>query len=120
MGNLTAAQQALAEFLEVDEDLLAGAGTGIPDLQAEKFPQAEIDDWLGKLPSDEVLTLLKQLLEGQGLRVEKTLRNKFSAWRQSLRISAEQTHRRSVKKIKKNAETAKKRRLEQEKSKQEQ
>jgi len=30
MGNLTAAQKALAEFLEVDPDLLAGAGMGSP------------------------------------------------------------------------------------------
>jgi len=28
LANLTAAQQALAEFLEVDPDLLAGAGMG--------------------------------------------------------------------------------------------
>jgi len=30
LGSLTAAQQALAEFLEVDPDLLAGAGMGSP------------------------------------------------------------------------------------------
>ena len=35
LGNLTAAQQALAEFLEVDQDLLAGAGMGSPALQDE-------------------------------------------------------------------------------------
>jgi hypothetical protein len=33
MGNLTAAQKALAEFLEVDPDLLAGAGIGSPAAQ---------------------------------------------------------------------------------------
>ncbi|MBL0712132.1 MAG: hypothetical protein JJV98_00395 [Desulfosarcina sp.] len=30
LGNLTSSQQALAEFLEVDRDLLAGAGMGNP------------------------------------------------------------------------------------------
>ena len=33
LGNLTSAQQALAEFLEVDKDLLEGAGMGSPAWQ---------------------------------------------------------------------------------------
>ena len=37
LGNLTASQQALAEFLEVDPDLLAGAGMG-----SRSAPKAEI------------------------------------------------------------------------------
>jgi len=119
LGSLTAAQLALAEFLDVDKDLLAGAGIGSSDLQAEEFSQNEIDDWLGKLPRDEVLTLLKQLLEGQGLKVERTLKNRFSAWRRGLRGDSEQTPRRSVEELKKNAETAKKKRLEREKREQE-
>ena len=40
LANLTAAQQALAEFLEMDPDLLAGAGMGSP-----AAPKAEI--WQG-------------------------------------------------------------------------
>jgi len=39
LGNLTAAQQALAEYLEVDEDLLAGAGIGSPAPQDEGTSQ---------------------------------------------------------------------------------
>ncbi|MCF6246613.1 MAG: hypothetical protein L3J69_04545 [Desulfobacula sp.] len=35
----TTAQQALAEFLEVDPDLLAGAGIGSPALQDEEISQ---------------------------------------------------------------------------------
>jgi hypothetical protein len=33
LASLTAAQQALGEFLEVDPDLLAGAGMGSPAAQ---------------------------------------------------------------------------------------
>jgi hypothetical protein len=119
MGNLTAAQQALAEFLEVNEDLLAGAGIGSPAPQAEETSQKEMDDWLDELPHDEVLALLKQLLEGQGLKAERTLKNRFSAWRRGLRGDSERAHRRSVEELKKNAETAKKKRLEREKREQE-
>ena len=96
MGSLTAAQQALREFLEVDEDLLAGAGIGSPDLQAEDLSQKDSDDWLDALPRDEVFALLKQLLEGQGLKAERTLKNRFSAWRRGLRGDSEQARRRSV------------------------
>ena len=39
LGSLTAAQQALAEFLEVDPDLLAGAGMGSPAAQDEDISQ---------------------------------------------------------------------------------
>jgi hypothetical protein len=41
LGNLTAAQQALAEFLEVDPDLLAGAGMGSPAAQEKEVSQQE-------------------------------------------------------------------------------
>ena len=119
LGSLTAAQQALAEFLEVDEDLLAGAGIGSPALQVGELSQKEMDDWLGELPRDEVLALLKQLLEGQGLKAERTLKNRFSEWRRGLKGDSEQAPWRSVEELKKNAETAKKKRLEREKREQE-
>jgi len=66
MGSLTAAQQALAEFLEVDQDLLAGAGMNSPAPQDEEPSQQEVDEWLEGLPREEVAALLKQLLAGKG------------------------------------------------------
>ncbi len=42
LGDLTAAQQALAEFLEVAPDLLAGAGMGSPAAQETEVSQREI------------------------------------------------------------------------------
>lgn len=120
LGSLTAAQQAIAEFLEVDEDLLAGAGIDSPALRAEGPSQKEIDDWLYELPRDEVLTLMKQLLEGQGLKAEKNLKNRFSAWRRGLRGDSDEAARRSVEELRENSEAAKKKRLEREKHEQEQ
>jgi len=43
LGELTTAQKALAEFLEVDEDLLAGAGIGSPAIQAGETSQNDIN-----------------------------------------------------------------------------
>ena len=42
LGDLTAAQQALAEFLEVDPDLLAGADMGSPAAQEMEVSRREI------------------------------------------------------------------------------
>ena len=58
LRNLTAAQQALAEFLEVDRDLLAAAGLGSPAPRDEAPGQKEMEDWLEGLPRDEVLKLI--------------------------------------------------------------
>jgi hypothetical protein len=120
LGSLTAAQQALAEFLEVDVDLLAGAGIGRPALQAEESSQKEMVDWLDELPRDEVRKLLKQLLEGQGLKAERTLKNRFAAWQRGQRSDKIEAPRRTVGELRKNAEAAEKIRLEQEKREQEQ
>jgi len=46
LASLTAAQQALAEFLEVDPDLLAGAGMGSPAEQETEVSQREMEKWI--------------------------------------------------------------------------
>lgn len=115
LGSLTAAQQALAEFLEVDQDLLAGAGMGTPDAQDEAPSQEEMDDWLASLPKDEVTALLKRLLAGQGQEAERTLKNRFAAWWRGLRGDRTEAPRRTVGALRENAESAKQMRLERKK-----
>jgi hypothetical protein len=119
LGNLTAAQQALAEFIEVDEDLLAGAGIGNSAPQDEAAMQMEAEDWLGGFPRDEVTALLKLLLEGRGQQAERTLKNRFATWRRGLPGDRSEAPRRMVGELWKSAETAEKIRLEQEKREQE-
>lgn len=115
LGNLTAAQQALAEFIEVDEDLLAGAGIGSPNMQKDAPPQREMDDWLAGLPRDEVRSLLKLLLAGKSQQAESSLRNQFAAWRRSLRGDLSGVPRRTVEELRKNAKMAKAIRTKREK-----
>lgn len=84
LGNLSAAQQVLAEFLEVDVDLLAGVGLadrGTP--QPEPAPY-EVERWLAALPSAEVMEMLRLLLCGQGAQAERALKARFAEWRRSL------------------------------------
>lgn len=115
LGQLSPAQQALAEFLEVDEDLLAGAGMGSPALQDEGVSQQAMDAWIDGLPGDEVKAVLKQLLAGQGQQAERTLKSRFAAWRRSLRGDGEGSPRRSIGELLANAEAAEKIRVEKQK-----
>lgn len=113
LGSLTSAQQALAEFLEVDQDLLAGAGMGSSAALDEQITQKEMDQWIDGMPRDEVTAILKQLLEGKGQQAERTLKNRFAAWRRGLRGDRIEAPRRTVGELRENAGVAEKIRLEQ-------
>lgn len=112
LGNLTAAQQALAEFLEVDPDLLAGAGMGSAAAEDEERSHREMDVWLAGLPPEEVNVMLRELLDGNGQQAERRLRNRFAAWQRSLQPDKTAAPRRTVEKLYEYAETAQKIRLE--------
>jgi len=80
LGSLTSAQQALAEFLEVDPDLLAGVGMGSPAAQSEEISEKDMDRWIDALPRNEVKAVSKQLLEGKVHLAERSIKNRFAAW----------------------------------------
>jgi len=103
LANLTAAQQALAEFLEVDPNLLAGAGMGSPAAQKAEISRREMDKWIDALPREEVNQILKQLLEGKGQKAERSIRNRFSAWRRGLQPNRTNAPWRTVGELRQNA-----------------
>ena len=115
LGNLTAAQQALAEFLELDPDLLAGAGMDSRAAPEAQILLKEMDQWLNALPRDEVNSILKQLLEGKGQSAERSIRNRFAAWRRGLQTGDAGTTQRRVGKLRQNADKARIIRLVKEK-----
>ena len=115
LGNLTEAQKDLAGFLEVDPDLMEGAGIGSPPYEEDNFPPEEMDNWLDGLPDQEVKGFLRQLLFGQGQRAERAMRRRFLEWRRGLETGDETMPRRSVKELKKNRDEAEKRRIKKEK-----
>jgi len=94
LGQLTAAQQSLAEFLEVDGDLLAGLGMGAPANPPEAMDDAALDAWLDKLPKTEVRGYLLQMLNGQGSSAERALKRRHAAWQ--ARSVLEQGERRTA------------------------
>jgi hypothetical protein len=115
LGSLTAAQQALAEFLEVDPDLLAGAGMGSAAAPEEEISRQEMDQWIDALPRDEVNSVLQQLLEGKGQQAERSIKNRFAAWRRGLNMDRAEASRRTVGELRQNADKARQIRLEKQK-----
>ena len=120
LENLTAAQQALAEFLEVDPDLLAGACMGSPAAQETEVSQREMEKWIDALPKEEINSILKQLLEGKGQQAERSIRNRFASWRRILHTGDTDAPRRTVGELRQNAEKARLVRMEKQKRDQKQ
>ena len=118
MGRLTAAQQTLAAFLEVDPFLLESAMMDTSAQQDEGSSQQEINEWIDSLPQDEVTKLLHLLLAGQGQQAERTLKNRFAAWQRGLLGGRAESPRRTVEELRKNAEIIRKQYLEEEERKQ--
>lgn len=81
LSRLTAAQLSLAEFPEIDRDLLTAAG-----LTDEEKPGSNADDdaateaWIADLPAAESREVLKLLLAGQAQQAERRLKARFLAW----------------------------------------
>jgi hypothetical protein len=115
LGSLTAAQQALAEFLEVDLDLLAGAGMGSQAAPEKAVLSQELDKWIETLSQDEINTTLKQLVEGRGQQAERAVRNRFAAWKRGLEADKTKAPRRTLGELRQNAEKARQIRLEKQK-----
>ena len=67
LGQLTAAQSALADFLRVDQDLLAAAASGSPDIthgasSAGGAGDAAVDSWIKGLTDKQKNQALRRLL----------------------------------------------------------
>lgn len=106
----TGAQMALAEFLEVDKDLLAGAGMESRPGQSAEADETVFDTWLDQLSQPEARQYLRQLLAGQGVRAEREVKRRFAAW-QATRGPVEQGRRRTVADLRQLAERAREQRM---------
>ena len=116
LSRLTAAQQSLAEFLEIDEDLLAAAGlSDQQDLKPDSESGAERDVWIAALPAAEKTETLKLLLCGNAQQAERELKLRFLAWQREQRpVAKPETRRRTVAELHELAASAAKARKRQE------
>ena len=116
LSRLTAAQQSLAEFLEIDPDLLTAAGLldqQAPDHDTEA--DVELDAWIAELPMAEKAATLKLLLTGHAQQAERRLKLRFLAWqREQQPIGKPESQRRTVAELQKLAMSAAETRSQQE------
>jgi len=108
LSRLTAAQQSLAEFLEINPDLLRAVE--IPDQQTPDFDtkgDGDLDAWIAELPTSEKGATLKLLLTGHAQQAERRLKLRFLAWqREQQPIGRPGPPRRTVAELRKLAASA--------------
>jgi hypothetical protein len=75
LGNLSASLQALVDFFQIDEDLIAVAAASSPSIE-EPHGQAE---WVASLPMEEKDALLARVAAGEGAQVQALLLRRFRA-----------------------------------------
>jgi hypothetical protein len=75
LADLSAGLRAVADFLEIDEDLIAVAAEASPPLKEE--PAAGLADWIAALHSAEKDKLFAMVADGEGAQVQALLRRRF-------------------------------------------
>lgn len=77
LAELSPAQQALAEFLAIDADLLAAAAAASP---AAARQDDDLDGWLAQWTPRQMAAVLRQMAQGQGQVAERQVRAHHAAW----------------------------------------
>jgi len=80
MSQLSAAQQALVEFLEIDPDLMAAAAEGSQEIEDCWRDDDSAEVWLADLRRHEIETVFMLLLQGESQQAERWVKSEFSAW----------------------------------------
>lgn len=81
LEELSPPQQALADFLEIDPDMLAAAMAGSSRVaQEDAVPTGHLDAWLSEWPRDEMAAVVKLIAQGQGQVAERQVRSRHAAW----------------------------------------
>jgi hypothetical protein len=94
LSQLSAAQNALAAFLEIDADIIAAAAIGSAD--ASDRPEF-VDAWLQSLSPDELRSMLKSIVRADRPNPQREVASRYRAWhRQHAPQTAPEARRRSV------------------------
>jgi hypothetical protein len=79
LQNLSGALQAIVDFLEIDQVLIAVAADTSP--AATDTPAADLTDWIATLPAAEKDKLLTMVADGEGPQVRALLLRRFGGSR---------------------------------------
>ena len=94
LSQMSAAQNALAAFLEIDADIIAAAAIGSAD--ASDRPES-VDAWLQSLSPDELRSMLKSIVRADRPNPQREVASRYRAWHRELAPqAAPEARRRSV------------------------
>lgn len=116
LAELSPHQQALAEFIEVDPDLLAAAAAcSSRAVNDESAHGTDVDAWLAEWSPGDMAAMLKLIAQGQSREAERRVRAHHAAWSKARRPTrAPSTARRTVKQLRELAPSARGLRLARE------
>ena len=79
MSRLSAAQQALTKFLEIDPGLLAAAVQGSREIE-EWIDDDSVETWVAGLSKNEMRIIFHLLLQGETQQAERCVKSEFLTW----------------------------------------
>jgi hypothetical protein len=80
MSQLSAAQQALVEFLEIDPDLVTTVAADSQEIEDYWRDDDSVEVWVTELSRNEIETVFNLLLQGASQQAERRVKSKFLAW----------------------------------------
>lgn len=96
LQTLTPAQQALADFMQIDDDWLSAAAAASPSLEKTPAENEQLAAWLNQADASLLKQSAQQLLQGDAARAENTLRHAYLTWQKTQSKAPPTPARRSV------------------------
>ena len=116
LASLTAAQQALVEYLQLDPDWLAAAAQASPPQQASSSEEEAVSLWLAEQTPEALRASVALLLAGRAQEAQQGVRQAYLAWQSARRPCADALPRRTLAQIRSGIAQAREQRLAREKA----
>ncbi|MCX6125753.1 MAG: hypothetical protein NTV34_13555 [Proteobacteria bacterium] len=94
LGDMTGALRSFAEFLRIDEDLIAVASEGSSQSKLREANQNDLKGWIKSLSDTERNNLLLEFMEGKDLHLRSTILQQIQ--RESMKEVVQEKSRRTV------------------------
>ncbi|WP_132980209.1 hypothetical protein [Pigmentiphaga sp. D-2] len=106
LTDLSPAQKALAEFLEIDQDLLEAASMNSAAATSSHDETLPISTWLDTWQTMQMQDVLKTIALGRGQEAERQVKSRYAAWLKAQRSASLGAARRQVAELRELAQSA--------------
>lgn len=106
LADLSPAQQALVEFLEIDPDLLEAASMNSAAATSSHDETLPISTWLDTWQAADMQDVLKTIALGRGQEAERQVKSHYAAWLKAQHPASSGAARRQVAELRELAQSA--------------